>query len=54
MKKSPWHSERPGETVYHDNDKCEEGQKVPRMFWATGTDGRPLCKECARLDASRA
>ena len=40
--------------VYHDNDRCEEGRKVPHQYWATGTDGRPLCKDCARLDAEGA
>ena len=51
MKRAPWHSTRPGDGVYHDNDKCQDG-KFPAIYRAEGTGGRPLCRECARLDAA--
>ncbi len=50
MKRAPWHSTRPGDGVYHNNDECKDGQ-FPRLYRAEGTAGRPLCRECARLDA---
>jgi len=50
-RRAPWHSERPGALVYHDNDKCEDGQAIALVFRAEGTAGRPLCKACAKLDA---
>ena len=51
-RRAPWHSERPGELVYHDNDQCTEGQRVPGLYRAEGTAGRPLCKTCATLNAA--
>lgn len=50
MKRAPWHSTRPGDGVYHDNDGCKDGKFLP-LYRAEGTAGRPLCRECARLDA---
>ena len=49
MKRAPWHSTRPGDGVYHDNDRCQDG-RFPALYRAEGTSGRPLCRECARLD----
>ncbi len=49
MKRAPWFSTRPGDGVYHDNDRCADG-KFPGLYRAEGTGGRPLCRECARLD----
>lgn len=51
-RRAPWHSERMGELVYHDNEKCTEGRSIPPLYRAEGTAGRPLCKACAKLDAS--
>jgi hypothetical protein len=51
MQKSPWHSKRVGETVYHDNDKCTEGNNIESYNLVPGTGGRPKCAHCARLDA---
>jgi hypothetical protein len=51
MQKSPWHSTRPGETVYHDNDKCTEGNNIEQRYFASGTGNRQKCDHCARLDA---
>lgn len=52
MRRAPWHSTRPGDGVYHDNDQCADG-KFPAIFRAEGTRGRPLCYVCARLGAGR-
>jgi hypothetical protein len=49
--KSPWHSTRPGETVYHDNTACTEGNNIEKRYLADGTANRPKCDHCARLDA---
>lgn len=51
-RRAPWHSERPGDRVYHDNDKCAEGSSIPALYRAEGTVGRPLCKTCATLNAT--
>jgi hypothetical protein len=53
MKRAPWHSTRPGDGVYHDNDECVDG-RFPALDRAEGTAGRPLCRECARLDTMAA
>lgn len=51
MKKAPWHSKKPNtKNVHHDNDKCTEGNNIESYYRAAGTDGRPLCEHCARLD----
>jgi|SRR5579864_149704 len=52
MKTYPWHSTRPGETVHHDNTSCTEGNNIETYYLQSGTGGRPLCKHCARLDAT--
>jgi len=51
MRKIPWHSRRQGETVYHDNKRCTEGNKIEVHYLAAGTGDRPLCKQCIRLNA---
>ncbi len=51
MKRAPWYSTRHDDGVYHDNDDCVDG-KFPGLYRAEGTAGRPLCRECARLDAA--
>jgi hypothetical protein len=49
--KSPWHSKKPNTpNVYHNNDKCTEGNNIESYYLAQGTDGRPLCKHCERLN----
>jgi len=52
MKRAPWHSTRPDDGVYHDNSACRDGQ-FPLLYRAEGTAGRPLCRECLRLDAEQ-
>jgi hypothetical protein len=36
--------------VYHDNDKCTEGNNIETYNRVDGTGGRPKCEHCARLD----
>ncbi len=50
MKKDPWHSTRPGETVYHDNDQCTEGNNIEAHYLKSGTGNRNLCSRCKKLD----
>lgn len=58
MKTQPWFStEKPEvrylhiETVYHDNTSCSEGDGIEKDHHRHGTDNRPLCKQCARLNS---
>ena len=49
-KVSPFHSVKPNTpNVYHDNDKCTEGNNIESYNKKPGTDGRPRCKHCAQL-----
>jgi hypothetical protein len=55
MKTSPWFSTETeqngnGTEVYHDNTTCVEGDHIGKNYHRYGTDNRPLCKQCARLD----
>ncbi len=43
---APFHSTAPGRDVYHDNDKCTEGNNIERRYWAAGKAGRRKCKTC--------
>jgi len=57
MKTSPWFSmerkERPDDIeVHHDNTSCLDGGMVGKKHHRYGTDNRPLCKQCSRLDAA--
>jgi hypothetical protein len=38
--------------VHHHNAACKVGKKVEKNYRRYGTDNRPLCKECARLDSA--
>jgi hypothetical protein len=40
---------KPGETVYHHNDKCKDGEKIESYYMKAGRADRPLCKICLRL-----
>jgi hypothetical protein len=52
MQTRPWHSTRVYDrNVYHDNDKCTEGNNIERQYRREGTGNRPKCEHCARLDA---
>ena len=47
-KVSPFHSKRETDRkVYHDNDRCTEGNNIESYNKVPGTGGLPLCKECA-------
>jgi len=47
---SPWHSSRPSDpAVYHDNDRCTEGNNIERQYRTPGTGGRRRCKHCDEL-----
>jgi hypothetical protein len=47
----PFHSKKPAaRNVYHDNDKCTEGNNIERENRFPGTGGRPKCEHCQRLD----
>jgi hypothetical protein len=50
MKTSPWHSIK--QTVHHDNTSCNTGTNIETENLRSGTGGKPLCAECARLDAA--
>jgi hypothetical protein len=57
MKVRPWFSmERPDvpsqELFHHDNPSCLEGAGIHKNHHRYGTDNRPLCKKCARLNAA--
>ena len=47
MKTSPWHSRL--SAVHHDNDSCNTGNNIESENRVSGTGGKPLCAECARL-----
>jgi hypothetical protein len=46
----PWHSTRVGETVYHNNYTCTEGNNIERYYYAFGDGGLNLCHHCASLN----
>lgn len=51
MPKVPaFHSKRPGETVYHNNSACTEGNNIEKKYLTSGTGGRPLCNHCSKLN----
>ena len=43
----PWHSRLTN--VHHNNTNCNTGNNIERENRLSGTGGKPLCKECARL-----
>jgi len=53
-KVSPFYSANPNipvsERVYHNNNKCTEGNNIERHYLRQGTDGRRLCKSCKELN----
>ncbi len=49
-KVSPFHSKLPvSNPVYHDNDKCTEGNNIEARNRVAGTGGHPKCEHCKRL-----
>ncbi|MGD0464108.1 MAG: hypothetical protein ABSB74_16625 [Tepidisphaeraceae bacterium] len=49
MKTAPFHSKK--EPHYHDNSKCGPGSEIPPHNREQGTGGKPLCKDCERLNS---
>ncbi len=46
-----WHSKREADRkVYHDDNKCTEGNNVETYNRTPGTAGRPKCEHCQRLN----
>jgi hypothetical protein len=57
MKTNPWFSTAVedsvvAEPVHHDNTACMAGDSIKKNTRRYGTDNRPLCKQCAGLDAA--
>lgn len=55
MKTSPWFSteteqDKEAVPVHHDNTSCMDGDSINKNHHRYGTDNRPLCRQCARLD----
>lgn len=49
MKVAPFHSKLVTTTVYHNDNKCTEGNNIETYNKVPGTGGRPLCQHCAKL-----
>jgi len=39
------------ENHHHDNSKCGPGSEIPPANRVAGTGGKPLCKDCAKLNS---
>lgn len=51
--KAPWYSAKKNDpNVYHNNTECNTGNNIEKENIRQGTDGRPLCEECRRLNAA--
>lgn len=49
-KVAAFHSKRESDRkVYHNNDKCTEGNNIETYNKVAGTGGRPLCNHCSKL-----
>jgi hypothetical protein len=44
----PWNSA--SQSDHHNNTECAAGNSIPAQDYRTGTDGKPLCPECDRLN----
>ena len=50
MKVPSFHSKLTSDkNVYHDNDKCTEGNNIEKQNRVDGTGGRPRCEHCTKL-----
>jgi len=45
-----FYSKKPGETVYHNNNRCTQGKNIEKYYVVYGTGDRQLCSTCARLN----
>jgi hypothetical protein len=55
MKTNPWFSTEDAQAelskpIHHNNTACKSGAKIGKNHSRYGTDNRPLCKECTRLN----
>lgn len=49
-KVAAFHSVKPNtRNVYHDDNKCTEGNNIEKENLRSGTGGRPKCEHCKRL-----
>ncbi len=46
---SPWHSIKAD--VHHNNTNCDTGNNIEAENRREGAGGKPLCSECAGLNA---
>ena len=51
MRVKPFYSKKPGTEVYHNNNKCTEGNNIESYNRTSGTGGLRLCKKCKELNA---
>ena len=49
MTTQAWHSVK--QPICHNNTNCNSGNNIERENVRAGTGGKPLCAECARLNA---
>jgi hypothetical protein len=51
MKSAPYYSINPTDPdVHHDHSDCPSGQQIPSSNRRNGTNGKPRCKHCEKLD----
>jgi hypothetical protein len=46
--KSPWHSIK--ENYHNNNTLCGPGGQIREKNKENGTGGKPLCKDCAKIN----
>jgi hypothetical protein len=44
-----WHSSK--ENHHHNNTRCGPGSEIPPHNRLPGTGNKPLCRDCAKLNA---
>lgn len=50
MRVIPFHSKRKDIKVYHNNNRCTEGNNIEPWNYKRGTGGRRLCERCKKLN----
>jgi hypothetical protein len=49
----PFHTVKRGApAVFHNNDACDEGNRIEPVNWRAGDGGLQLCRECVRRNAA--
>lgn len=51
MKVASFHSKKYGTEVYHNNDKCTEGNNIESYNRVSGTGNLRLCEHCEELNS---